>query len=155
LTNGLVLIPTETFWLRNFSFIVANPVNTSVLEFKILGRCMIQNLWNGAVASISFSLYLFSCFVAGIWFPSIWATNVSESMKMYKSFIPLLTKAISPANNASQSMAWSDALNFKRMAYECIFSSGLARIIPMSEPSSIVSLPRYNLQALGVGVNFA
>ncbi|GKB84864.1 hypothetical protein Tco_0957136, partial [Tanacetum coccineum] len=51
--------------------------------------------------------------------------------------------------------AWSDALKFKQMAYECIFSSGLTRIIPTPEPSLIASLPRYNFQALGVGVDFS
>ncbi|GKD12110.1 hypothetical protein Tco_1196517, partial [Tanacetum coccineum] len=64
-------------------------------------------------------------------------------------------EAASPVNNASQSIAWLDALNFKRMAYEYIFSSGLTRMIPTPEPSSIVSMPRYNLLALGVGVDFA
>ncbi|GJR55427.1 hypothetical protein Tco_1405948 [Tanacetum coccineum] len=63
-------------------------------------------------------------------------------MKMCKFFIPLLTEAISPANNASQYMAWSDALNFKLMAYECIFSTRLTRIILTPEPSLIASLPR-------------
>nr|GEU67577.1 hypothetical protein [Tanacetum cinerariifolium] len=57
----------------------------------------------------------------------------------------------SPVNNASQSITWLDALNFKRMAYEYIFSSGLARMILTPKPSSMVSLPRYNLQALGTG----
>ncbi|GJW75635.1 hypothetical protein Tco_0135005 [Tanacetum coccineum] len=71
-------------------------------------------------------------------------------MKMCKSFIPLLTEVTSRANNASQSMAWSDALNFKRMAYECIFSSGLTRIIPTPEPSSIASLPRRHLEEIHV-----
>nr|GEX54569.1 hypothetical protein [Tanacetum cinerariifolium] len=108
-TDGLVLIPTETSWLRNSSFMVANPVNTSALEFKIFGRCVIRNFWNGVTC---------------------------------KSFIPLLTKATSPANNASQSMAWSDTLNFKRMAYECIFSLGLTRITPTPKPSLIASFPR-------------
>ncbi|GKG04259.1 hypothetical protein Tco_0314646, partial [Tanacetum coccineum] len=28
-TDGLILIPTDTSWLRNSSFIVARPVNTS------------------------------------------------------------------------------------------------------------------------------
>ncbi|GKB66631.1 hypothetical protein Tco_0928043, partial [Tanacetum coccineum] len=50
-------------------------------------------------------------------------------------------------NNASQSMAWLDVLKFKRMAYECIFSSGLTRIIPTPEPSSIISLPRHSISS--------
>ncbi|GJW62107.1 hypothetical protein Tco_0111442 [Tanacetum coccineum] len=41
---GLVLIPTDTSWLRNSSFIVASPVNTSAFRFKIFGRCVIRNL---------------------------------------------------------------------------------------------------------------
>ncbi|GJY99852.1 hypothetical protein Tco_0517282 [Tanacetum coccineum] len=61
----------------------------------------------------------------------------------------------SPGKSASQSLAWSDVLNFKRMAYECILSSRLTRIIPTPDPSLIVSLPKYILQALGVGVDFA
>ncbi|GJS90291.1 hypothetical protein Tco_0772927 [Tanacetum coccineum] len=64
-------------------------------------------------------------------------------------------EAASSANSASQSMAWLDALNFNQMAYEYIFSSRLTRIIPTPEPSSIVSLPKYNLQALVAGVKFA
>ncbi|GJU40376.1 hypothetical protein Tco_1193333 [Tanacetum coccineum] len=91
--DGLVLIPTDTSWLRNSSFIVASPVNTSAFRFKIFGRCVIRNLWNGTVASIISSLYLLSCSVA---------------------------EAASPANSASQSMAWLDALNFNWMAYEYI-----------------------------------
>ncbi|GJY73831.1 hypothetical protein Tco_0478262 [Tanacetum coccineum] len=50
-------------------------------------------------------------------------------------------QATSHANNVSQSMTWSDALKFKRMAYECIFSSRLTRIIPTPKPSYIASLP--------------
>ncbi|GJX06339.1 hypothetical protein Tco_0194271 [Tanacetum coccineum] len=153
--DGLVLIPTDTSWLRNSSFIVASPVNTSAFRFKIFGRCVIRNLWNGTIASIISSLYLLSYSVIGVWFPSTRVTNVNESTKTCKSFIPLLAEAASPANSASQSMAWLDALNFKRMAYEYIFSSGLIRMIPIPEPSLIVSLPKYNLQALVVGVEFA
>ncbi|GJT92572.1 hypothetical protein Tco_1081417 [Tanacetum coccineum] len=43
-TDVLVLIPTNTSWLRNSSFIVASPVNTSAFRFKIFGRCVIRNL---------------------------------------------------------------------------------------------------------------
>ncbi|GJW68417.1 hypothetical protein Tco_0122841 [Tanacetum coccineum] len=68
--DGLVLIPTDTSWLRNSSFIGASPVNTSAFRFNIFGRCVIQNLWNRTVASIISSLYLLSCSVAGVWFPS-------------------------------------------------------------------------------------
>nr|GEV12635.1 hypothetical protein [Tanacetum cinerariifolium] len=81
------------------------------------------------------------------------ATNVHESMKTCKSFVPLLTKVTIPANSALQSMLWSDVLKFKQMAYEYIFSLGLTRIIPTPKPSLIDSLPRCNLQALGVGVS--
>ncbi|GJZ90959.1 hypothetical protein Tco_0662886 [Tanacetum coccineum] len=126
--DGLVLIPIDTSWLRNSSFIVASPVNTSAFRFKIFWRCVIRNLWNGTVASIISSLYLLSCSVA---------------------------EATSPANSASQSMAWLDALNFNRMTYEYIFSLRLIMMIPTPEPSSIISLPKYNLQALVVGVEFA
>ncbi|GJW68894.1 hypothetical protein Tco_0123318, partial [Tanacetum coccineum] len=128
-TDGLVLIPTDTSWLRNSSFIVANPVNTSTFGFRIFGRRVIRNLWNVVVASIISSLYFLSCSVALL--------------------------AASPANNVSQSMTWLDALNFKWMVNECILSSGLTRIIPTPEPSSIISLPKYNRQALGAGVDFA
>ncbi|GJX69466.1 hypothetical protein Tco_0305193 [Tanacetum coccineum] len=69
-TDGLVLKPTDNSWLRNSLFIVARPVNTSAFRFKIFGRCVIRNLWNGTVASIISSLYLLSCSVAGVWFPS-------------------------------------------------------------------------------------
>ncbi|GJU74781.1 hypothetical protein Tco_1266186 [Tanacetum coccineum] len=116
--DGLVLIPTDTSWLRNSSFIVSSLVNTSAFRFKIFGRCVIQNMWNRVVASIISPLYLLSCSVA---------------------------KAASPANSTSQSMAWLDTLNFNWMAYEYIFSLGLTRIIPTLKPSSIVSLPKYNL----------
>nr|GEW20488.1 hypothetical protein [Tanacetum cinerariifolium] len=126
--DGLVLIPIDTSWLRNSSFILSSPVNTYASRFKIFGRCVIRNLWNGTVASIISSSYLFSC-------------SVSE--------------AASPANSASQFMAWLDALNFNQMAYEYIFSLGLIRMIPTPEPSSIVSLPKYNLQAFVVRVEFA
>ncbi|GJX66732.1 hypothetical protein Tco_0301075 [Tanacetum coccineum] len=68
--DGLVLIPTDTSWLRNSSFIGASPVNTSAFRFKIFRRCVIQNLWNRTVASIISSLYLLSCSVVGVWFPS-------------------------------------------------------------------------------------
>nr|GEV38289.1 hypothetical protein [Tanacetum cinerariifolium] len=34
-TDGLVLIPTDTSWLRNSSFIVASPVNTSAFRHSI------------------------------------------------------------------------------------------------------------------------
>ncbi|GJY73020.1 hypothetical protein Tco_0477451 [Tanacetum coccineum] len=68
-TDGLVLIPTDTSWLRNSNFIVANPLNTSAFRFRNFGRCVIQNLWNLAVASIISSMYLLSCSVAGVRFP--------------------------------------------------------------------------------------
>ncbi|GJX09268.1 hypothetical protein Tco_0199127 [Tanacetum coccineum] len=55
-TDGLVLKPTDNSWLRNSRFIVARPVNTSAFRFKIFGRCVIRNLWNGTVASIISSL---------------------------------------------------------------------------------------------------
>ncbi|GJR64614.1 hypothetical protein Tco_0010679 [Tanacetum coccineum] len=85
--DGLVLIPTDTSWLRNSSFIVSSLVNTSAFRFKIFGRCVIQNLWNRIVASIISSLYLLSCSVAGfcvfvLWFPStLKQPNVNDSMK--------------------------------------------------------------------------
>ncbi|GJU23013.1 hypothetical protein Tco_1156355 [Tanacetum coccineum] len=59
----------------------------------------------------------------------------------------LLLEAASPANSTSQSMALLDALNFNRMTYEYIFSSGLTRIILMPEPSSIASLPRHSIRS--------
>nr|GEW59636.1 hypothetical protein [Tanacetum cinerariifolium] len=65
------------------------------------------------------------------------------------------SEAAIPANSALQSMAWLDALNFNWMAYEYIFSSRLIMMIPTPELSSIVSLPKYNLKALVVGVEFA
>nr|GEV53190.1 hypothetical protein [Tanacetum cinerariifolium] len=36
--DGLALIPIDTSLLRNSNFMVANPVNTSALEFKFFGR---------------------------------------------------------------------------------------------------------------------
>ncbi|GKC38887.1 hypothetical protein Tco_1051271 [Tanacetum coccineum] len=69
-TDGLVLIPTNTSWLRKTNFIVANLVNTSAFRFKILRRCVIRNLWNRAVASKISFLYFLSCSVAGVWLPS-------------------------------------------------------------------------------------
>nr|GEX24047.1 hypothetical protein [Tanacetum cinerariifolium] len=51
-------------------------------------------------------------------------------------------EAASPANRVSQSMTLSDVLKLMKMAYECIFSLGLTRIIPIPEPSLIVSFPR-------------
>ncbi|GJV51128.1 hypothetical protein Tco_1446869 [Tanacetum coccineum] len=39
--DGLVLIPTDTSWLRNSSFIVASPINTFAFRFKIFRRCVI------------------------------------------------------------------------------------------------------------------
>nr|GEU54840.1 hypothetical protein [Tanacetum cinerariifolium] len=68
--DGLILIPIDTSWLRNFGFIVSNPVSTFAFKFKIFGRCVIRNLWNGAVASNISSLYFLSSSVAGVWFPS-------------------------------------------------------------------------------------
>nr|GEX06175.1 hypothetical protein [Tanacetum cinerariifolium] len=62
--DGLVLIPTDTSWLRNSSFIVSSPVNTSAFRFKIFGRFVIRNLWNGTVASIISSLYILSSSVS-------------------------------------------------------------------------------------------
>ncbi|GKC07164.1 hypothetical protein Tco_0998774 [Tanacetum coccineum] len=43
-TNGLVLIPTDTSWLRNCSFIVANPVNTSAFRELLQLHSSIQLL---------------------------------------------------------------------------------------------------------------
>nr|GEX98790.1 hypothetical protein [Tanacetum cinerariifolium] len=67
---GLVLIPTDTSWLRNSSFMVANPINTSTFGFRVFGRYAIRNLWNGAVAYKISSLHCLSYSVAGVRFPS-------------------------------------------------------------------------------------
>nr|GEV08491.1 hypothetical protein [Tanacetum cinerariifolium] len=43
-TVGLVLMPTDTSWLRNFGLMDAIPISASAFRFKDFGRCVIRNL---------------------------------------------------------------------------------------------------------------
>ncbi|GKG36221.1 hypothetical protein Tco_0443899 [Tanacetum coccineum] len=69
-TKGLVFIPTGTSWLRNSNLMDASSVSDSAFGFKALGRYVIQNVWNGAVASMISSMHFFVSLVLGTLLPS-------------------------------------------------------------------------------------
>ncbi|GJV37185.1 hypothetical protein Tco_1409662 [Tanacetum coccineum] len=69
-TKGRVLTSTNTSWFKNSSWMDASPVSSSAFGFKALGRCVIQNLWKGVMASMISSMYLLASYVLGILLPS-------------------------------------------------------------------------------------